>query len=150
MENTILITFLINFTGIVVGDIKPVKPYLLSLCFFVLAVFGMYISVMVYGGYFLMRERVFFSFPFASPILGMPLFLYFSYLLFYCGYKKKIKKINKVLLNVFGLLAVIGILFSFLFSFYVTYDLTSNGYVICPKKSIIAPTEYVLSKDMCE
>ncbi|HDF2342645.1 TPA: DUF1240 domain-containing protein [Morganella morganii] len=69
---------------------------------------------------------------------------------FYVWSSKKTQNVNWKLFNLFGAFAIFGIIFSFSFSFYVEYDLTSSGYVKCYKKSIHAPTKYVISKDMCE
>lgn len=148
--DTILIIFSRTLAGTAVDEIKPIKMYFISLIFFIIAIFGLYISTMAYRSYFLMGNVVTFSFPYASFILGWPLLIIFSFTTFMCGYQKKTQRINRKLSNLFSVFAILGIVFSFVFSFYVEYDLTSRGYVKCYKKSLLAPTEYVISKDMCE
>ncbi|WP_240182757.1 DUF1240 domain-containing protein [Morganella morganii] len=59
-------------------------------------------------------------------------------------------RINNIITNSLAAITIFGIIFSFFFSFYVEYDLTSRGYVKCHKKSIHAPAKYIISKDMCE
>ncbi|HDF2342644.1 TPA: hypothetical protein PC598_002227 [Morganella morganii] len=81
--------FLLTLTGASVGDIKPVKMYFISLVFFIIAFFGLYISIMAYGSYFLMGCMVIFSFPYASFILSWPLLIGFSFVTFMCGRQKK-------------------------------------------------------------
>ncbi|MET4881817.1 DUF1240 domain-containing protein [Morganella morganii] len=71
-------------------------------------------------------------------------------LTFIIAYRKKKIKVNNKITNSLAAIAIFGIVFSFIFSFYVEYDLTSRGYVKCYKKSIHTPTKYVISKDMCE
>lgn len=145
-----LIIFSRTLAGTAVDEINPVKMYFISLIFFIIAFFGLYISIMAYGSYFLMGDMVTFSFPYASFILSWPLLIGFSFVTFMCGRQKKTQNVNWKLFNLFGAFAIFGIIFSFSFSFYVEYDLTSSGYVKCYKKSIHAPTKYVISKDMCE
>ncbi len=145
-----LITFSPTSIGTPVDEIKPVKMYFISLIFLIIAVFGLYISTMAYRSYFLMDNMVSFSFPYASFILGWPLLLSFSFITFMCGYQKKTQHVNQKLSGFFSVIAISGIIFSFIFSFYVEYNLTSQGYVKCYKKSMLAPTKYVISKDMCE
>ncbi len=131
-------------------DIKPIKMYLISLLLLVIAIFGLYISIAAYRSYFLMGDMVCFSFIFASFILGWPLILHFAYVIFMCGYTMKKQNVSWSLSHYLGIAAMLGIVFSFLFSFYVAYNLTSQGYVTCHKKSIFSTTKYVTSKDMCE
>lgn len=144
-----LIIFSPTSIGTPVDEIKPVKMYFISLVFFIISIFGLYISIMAYRSYFLMGNIVSFSFPYASFILGWPLLLSFSFITFMCGYQKKTQHVNQKLSGLFSVIAISGIIFSLIFSFYIEYNLTSRGYVKCYKKSILAPTEYVISKDMC-
>lgn len=148
-ENATLIMFSLTFTGIPVAETKPVKMYFISLLILAAAVFEFYISTMVYRSYFLIEDVVYFSFPYESFILSWPLLLNLSFLTFMGGYAKKTQNINWFISNCFGVIAIFGLIFSLVFSFYVEYDLTSRGYVKCHKKSLHAPTEYVVSKDMC-
>ncbi|MEY0244344.1 DUF1240 domain-containing protein [Morganella morganii] len=75
---------------------------------------------------------------------------YFFIYYFHVWVSKKTQRINRKLSNLFSVFAILGIVFSFVFSFYVEYDLTSHDYIKCYKKSLLAPTEYVISKDMCK
>ncbi|MEX6186209.1 DUF1240 domain-containing protein, partial [Providencia hangzhouensis] len=79
-----------------------------------------------------------------------PFIIYFSYLSFTCGYTKKPQKMNNKLASLFAGIGVVGIIFSFFFSAYVSIDLASKGYYTCYKPSIFAPNEYVISKEMCK
>ncbi|MBG6030713.1 DUF1240 domain-containing protein [Proteus hauseri] len=130
--------------------INPFKLYSISLFILLLSVFCSYFSISYYIEYFSMKERILFSFQTALLFFGTPLLVYFSYLIFICAYKKKTKKMNNKIAGYLAIIAIAGIVFSFFFSFYVRYDLVSKGYYICYKQSIFAPSEYVISKDMCK
>ena len=97
-----------------------------------------------------MKERILFSFQTGLLFFGAPLLIYLSYLIFICTYKKKTQKMNNKIAGYLAIMAIAGIIFSFFFSFYVRYDLVSKGYYICYKQSTFAPSEYVISKDMCK
>ncbi|WIV88716.1 DUF1240 domain-containing protein [Proteus appendicitidis] len=131
-------------------EIKPVNLILSSLCILLLSFFGLYYSIINYIDYFLMKDRIAFSFQTGLLCFGVPLTFYFSYYGFLCAYKKKIQKMNNKIAGYLAIIAIAGIVFSFFFSFYVRYDLVSKGYYICYKQSIFAPSEYVISKDMCK
>ncbi len=130
--------------------------YLISAFLFFAIVIGSYDSARSYVTYFFKSDIISFSFPLGLIVFASPLLVFCSYLLFIVGYRKqknKLKekvKVNNKLMSLLAAIAIFGIIFSFFFSFYVEYDLTSQGYVKCHKKSIHAPTEYVISKDMCE
>ncbi|QPB78102.1 DUF1240 domain-containing protein [Proteus sp. GOKU] len=130
--------------------ISPLKLFLTSLFVFLLSIFCFYFSISYYIEYFSMKERILFSFQTALLCFGSPLLIYFSYLIFICAYKKKTQKMNNKIAGYLTIMAIAGIIFSFFFSFYVRYDLVSKGYYICYKQSIFAPSEYVISKDMCK
>ncbi|MEY1634657.1 DUF1240 domain-containing protein [Morganella morganii] len=83
-------------------------------------------------------------------IFCFPFLSWLSYLIFMVAYRKRKLKVNNKITNSLAVIAMFGIVFSFVFSFYVEYDLTSRGYVKCYKKSIHAPTKYVISKNMCK
>ncbi|MEM8116157.1 DUF1240 domain-containing protein, partial [Morganella morganii] len=91
-----------------------------------------------------------FSFVVGFLIFCFPFLSWLSYLIFMVAYRKRKLKVNNKITNSLAVIAMFGIVFSFVFSFYVEYDLTSRGYVKCYKKSIHAPTKYVISKDMCK
>lgn len=138
------------------SDIKPVKMYLISAFLFFAIAFGAYFSLRGYINYFLKSDIISFSFPLGYIIFGCPLLTWASCWMIIIGYRKqkgtlkeKVKNNNR-LMNSLVAIAIFGIVFSFIFSFYVEYDLTSQGYVKCHKKSIHAPTKYIISKDMCE
>jgi len=139
-----------------VSDVKPVKVYFVSAMFFFIGVFGAYGSLKSYIDYFIKNDIISFSFPLGIFIFSLPLFLWLSYLMIISGYRKQKGKLkwkakpNNKITNSLAAIAIFGIVFSFFFSFYVEYDLTSRGYVKCHKKSIHAPTKYIISKDMCE
>ncbi|WP_274371715.1 DUF1240 domain-containing protein [Morganella morganii] len=135
-------------------EIKPVKMYLISAVMFFSMVFVLCMSIRGYVNYFLKSDIISFSFPLGIVIFGSPLLSWFLYWMVVYGYKKgnvkSNKKLNKKITNSLTAIAIFGIVFSFFFSFYVEYDLTSRGYVKCHKKSIHAPTKYIISKNMCE
>jgi len=139
-----------------VSEIKPVKMYLVSAILIFAIAIGSYDSVSSYANYFLKSDIILFSFLLGLLIFASPLIAWSSYLLIIVGYRKqknKLKekvKINNKVMSSLAVIAILGFVFSFFFSFYVEYDLTSQGYVKCHKKSIHAPTKYVISKDMCE
>ncbi|MEG0278148.1 MAG: DUF1240 domain-containing protein [Morganella sp. (in: enterobacteria)] len=131
-------------------EIKPVKMYFASAILLFFVALGAYGSIASYIEYFLKGDTVSFSFQVGVIIFGVPFLARGSYFLFICGYRRSKQKANNKINNVCIAIMIIGIIFSFIFSFYVAYDLNSKGYVTCPKKSMLAPTEYVISKDMCE
>lgn len=130
--------------------IDPTKLILSSIALLLLAIFGIYLSTTYYIDYFKMKPRILFSFQTGFPCFAAPLVLYFSYYSFILGYNKKLQKMNNKLAGYLGIICIIGIVFSFFFSIYVSIDLTSKGYYTCYKSSIFAPNEYVISKDMCK
>ncbi|HAT1528266.1 DUF1240 domain-containing protein [Morganella morganii] len=138
------------------SEIKPVKMYLISSILIFSIAIGSYDSVISYVDYFIKSDIISFSFPLGLIVFASPLLAWSSYLLIIVGYRKqknKLKekvKVNNKLMSLLAAIAIFGIIFSFFFSFYVEYDLTSRGYVKCHKKSIHAPTKYIISKDMCE
>ena len=100
--------------------------------------------------YFLMKDKILFSFQTGMFGFGAPLIIYFSYYSFILGYKRELQKMNNKIAGFFAIILIIGIVFSFFFSAYVSIDLTSKGYYTCYKSSIFAPNEYVISKEMCK
>ncbi|MET4860652.1 DUF1240 domain-containing protein [Morganella morganii] len=111
---------------------------------------GLYFSVSGYVNYILKSDIISFSFVVGFLIFCFPFLSWLSSLTFIIAYRKKKIKVNNKITNSLAAIAIFGIVFSFIFSFYVEYDLTSRGYVKCYKKSIHTPTKYVISKDMCE
>ncbi|MET4905956.1 DUF1240 domain-containing protein [Morganella morganii] len=136
------------------NEIKPVKIYLISAVMFFFMFIGLYFSVSGYVNYILKSDIISFSFTLGLIVFFSPLLAWFLYLAIALAYTKgKLKtnkKLNKKITNSLTAIAIFGFVFSFIFSFYVEYDLTSRGYVKCHKKSIHAPTKYIISKDMCE
>ncbi|MCW2257456.1 Na+/H+ antiporter NhaA [Providencia alcalifaciens] len=128
--------------------INPFKLYLIAA--FLLSLFCFYDSIIYYIDYFMMKDRIIFSFQTGLLCFAAPLIIYFSYLTFACGYTKKPQKMNNKLASSFAIIGIIGIIFSFFFSAYVSIDLTNKGYYTCYKSSIFAPNEYVISKEMCK
>lgn len=150
------VNFLITLVGVVVSDVKPANMYLASAIIIFFLLIGIYVSANGYINYFLKSNVISYSFPLGLIAFFVPLLSWASYWMIVIGYRKQkgkfeIKmKINKKIMNSLTAIAIFGFVFSFFFSFYVEYDLTSRGYVKCHKKSIHAPTKYVISKDMCE
>lgn len=149
-ENITLIIYSQIFIGIAVDEIKPVKMYFVSAILLFFVALGTYGSVTSYIEYFLKGDTVSFSFQIGVLIFGAPFLARGSYFLFICGYRKSKQKANNKINNVCVVIMIFGIIFSLIFSFYVEYDLKSQGYVTCHKKAMIAPSKYVISKDMCE
>ncbi|MCU6376629.1 DUF1240 domain-containing protein [Morganella morganii] len=138
------------------GDVKPANMYLSSAIIIFFLPIGTYISVSSYINYFFKSDIISYSFPLGLIIFSVPLLVWVSYWMIVIGYRKqkgtfkREMKINKKTTNSLAMMSIFVIVFSFFFSFYVEYYLTSRGYVKCHKKSIHAPTKYVISKDMCE
>ncbi|MEW2740784.1 DUF1240 domain-containing protein [Providencia rettgeri] len=130
--------------------IEPTKLILSSIVLLLLAIFGLYLSITYYIDYFQIKPRVLFSFQTGFLCFGSPLVLYFSYYSFILGYKNELQRMNNKLVGCLAIIFIIGIIFSFFFSAYVSIDLTSKGYYTCYKSSIFAPNEYVISKEMCK
>ena len=130
--------------------INSLKMYLIAIFLFSLALFCFYDSIIYYKNYFMMKDRILFSFQTGLLVFATPLILYFSYYSFILGYKKKLQKMNNKVAGICAGIAIIGIVFSFFFSIYVALDLTSKGYFSCYKSSAFAPNEYVIAKEMCK
>ncbi|AFH95783.1 DUF1240 domain-containing protein [Providencia stuartii] len=130
--------------------LEPTKLILSSIALLLLAIFGIYLSTTYYIDYFQMKPRILFSFQTGFLCFSAPLILYFSYYSFILGYKKELQKMNNRIAGFFAVIFIIGMVFSFFFSTYVSIDLTSKGYYTCYKSSIFSPNEYVISKDMCK
>lgn len=130
--------------------INPVKSILSSIALLFLAIFAIYVSTSYYINYFLMKDKILFSFQTGMFGFGAPLIIYFSYYSFILGYKKELQKMNNRIAGLFAIIFIIGMVFSFFFSAYVSINLTSKGYYTCYKSSIFAPNEYVISKEMCK
>ncbi|HEI8572442.1 TPA: DUF1240 domain-containing protein [Morganella morganii] len=124
--------------------------YFISAILFFFIAIGVYDSASGYVEYFFKSDIISFSFVVGFLIFCFPFLSWLSYLIFMVAYKKRKLKVNNKITNSLAVIAMFGIVFSFVFSFYVEYDLTSRGYVKCYKKSIHAPTKYVISKDMCK
>lgn len=130
--------------------INSLKMYLIAIFLFSLALFCFYDSIIYYKNYFMMKDRILFSFQTGLFFFAAPLIIYFSYLIFICGYTKKTQIMNNKVAGICTGIAIVGIVFSFFFSIYVALDLTSKGYFSCYKSSAFAPNEYVIAKEMCE
>ncbi|HEJ9413255.1 DUF1240 domain-containing protein [Proteus mirabilis] len=130
--------------------LEPTKLILSSIILLFLAIFGIYLSTTYYIDYFQMKPRIRFSFQTGFLCFAAPLVLYFSYYSFILGYKKELQKMNNRIAGFFAIILMVGIIFSFFFSAYVSIDLTLKGYYTCYKSSIFAPNEYVILKEMCK
>ena len=130
--------------------INSLKMYLIAIFLFSLALFCFYDSIIYYKNYFMMKDRILFSFQTGLFFFAAPLIIYFSYLIFICKKKKKTQRMNNKVAGICAGIAIVGIVFSFFFSIYVGLDLTSKGYFSCYKSSAFAPNEYVIAKEMCK
>ncbi|HCT9109389.1 TPA: DUF1240 domain-containing protein [Proteus mirabilis] len=130
--------------------INSLKMYLIAIFLFSLALFCFYDSIIYYKNYFMMKDRILFSFQTGLLVFATPLILYFSYYSFILGYQKKLQRMNNKVAGICAGIAIVGIVFSFFFSIYVGLDLTSKGYYRCYKSSAFAPNEYVIAKEMCK
>ena len=130
--------------------INSLKLYLIAIFLLSLALFCFHESITHYKSYFMMKDRILFSFQTGLFFFAPPLIIYFSYLIFICGYTKKTQKMNNKVAGICAGIAIVGIVFSFFFSIYVGLDLTSKGYYRCYKSSAFAPNEYVIAKEMCK
>lgn len=81
---------------------------------------------------------------FAAPTL-----FYFSYLAFKALVINEPVKMNNRIGNAFIIIAFIGAVFSIPFSFYVSYHLSGQGYITCPKGSWMDPNKYVIDIKLC-
>lgn len=97
-----------------------------------------------------MKDRILFSFLTGLFVFGAPIVIYFSYFGFILAFKKKPTQKTIKVANYLAGIVIIGAFISLFFSFYIKFDLKSKGYAECHKSSIFAPTEYVISKDMCK
>ncbi len=114
------------------------------------AIFGGLASIVDYNGLFTRSDIITFSSKSAWFIWGSPLCMYFSLLLLkYLITKKKIVFNNKIG-SAFGLLAVIGFIFTLFFSFYVDFKLKNENYITCDKSSWMAPNKYVKEISLCK
>lgn len=130
--------------------VNPINLISSSTILFLLAIYGLYVSIANYLDYFLMKDRIFFSFLTGLFGFGSPIILYFSYFGIILAYKKTpTKKIIKSA-NYLAGIAIFGVFFSLFFSFYIQMDLVDKGYYSCDKSSMFAPSEYVVSKTMCK
>ncbi len=82
-------------------------------------------------------------------IFAAPILFYFTYLAFYATIKNEPAKMNNKLANSLVILAMFGAVFSLLFSLYLSYNLNSHGYKICPKGSWMDPNEYAKDINLC-
>ncbi|MET4865235.1 DUF1240 domain-containing protein [Morganella psychrotolerans] len=127
-----------------------IKLLLSSVFLLLLAGYGIYVSIAHYLDYFLMKEKIEFSFLTGLFGFGSPLIIYFAYFGFILSRDIKPTKRTVSTAKYLAGIAIFGMIFSLFFSAYVNVSLTSKGYLICDKKSIFAPNEYVLSKNMCK
>ncbi|EPL4465580.1 DUF1240 domain-containing protein [Proteus mirabilis] len=126
--------------------INSLKMYLIAIFLFSLALFCFYDSIIYYKNYFMMKDRILFSFQTGLFFFAAPLIIYFSYLIFICGYTKKTQRMNNKVAGICAGIAIIGIVFSFFFSIYVALNLTSKGYYSCYKSSALHQMNMLLQK----
>lgn len=127
----------------------PVKLLFSSVFLLLLAGYGVYVSITHYLDYFLMKDKIEFSFLTGMFGFGSPLIIYFAYFGFILS--RNIKPTKKTITTAKYLagIAIAGMVFSLFFSGYINVNLTSKAYLTCDKKSIFSPNEYVISKNMC-
>ena len=121
-----------------------------SIILLLLAIYGLYVSITHYLDYFLMKDKILFSFLTGLFGFGSPIIFYFSYFGIILAYKKSPTKKTIKAANYLAGIAIFGVFFSLFFSFYIPIDLASKGYYSCDKPSIFAPNKYVVSKVMCK
>ncbi|MEX5987709.1 DUF1240 domain-containing protein [Providencia hangzhouensis] len=79
----------------------------------------------------MMKDRIFVHFKLVYFVLQhLLLFIFHTYLL-HVDIQKKPQKMNNKLASLFAGIGVVGIIFSFFFSAYVSIDLASKGYYTC-------------------
>jgi len=126
-----------------------VKLLFSSVFLLLLAGYSIYLSITHYLNYFLMKDRIEFSFLTGMFGFGSPLIIYFAYFGFILSRNIKPTKETTTTAKYLAGIAIAGMIFSLFFSGYVNVNLTSKGYLTCDKKSIFSPNEYVISKSMC-
>ncbi|MBG6016842.1 DUF1240 domain-containing protein [Proteus mirabilis] len=132
------------------AKINSLKLIFSSILLLLLAIYGFYVSITHYLDYFLMKDKILFSFLTGLFGFGSPIILYFSYFGIILAYQKTPTKKAIKAANYLAGIAIFGVFFSLFFSFYIQINLVSKGYYSCDKPSIFAPNKYVVSKAMCK
>ncbi|HBE9078053.1 DUF1240 domain-containing protein [Serratia fonticola] len=114
-----------------------------------LAFWGCWFSLRGYLAFFKLSELVIFSWKVGVLVFFAPWVFYFSYLTMCCAIKNKYSKMNNKMANFLSTIAISGAVLSLLSSMYISQNLKDNGYKICPRKSWMAPNEYVRDLKMC-
>ncbi|WP_426575743.1 DUF1240 domain-containing protein [Xenorhabdus stockiae] len=110
--------------------------------------------VFLVGDYFLslilMKDEITFSSGIVIGFMSSPLLLYsISGSIFFFLFER-LPKFNKVIVRYLSILMITSFIVSFPISFYVSYKLKSDGYLICDKISWMSPTTYVKNLSMCK
>lgn len=143
------INFLTRGGGSVVVKINRPFVGIFAVFLLLLSCWVGWFSLSEYLAFFKLNDVIVFSWKVGVMIFGTPLLLYFSYLAFSCVIKNKIPIMNNKLANSLVILAMFGAVFSLLFSLYLSYNLNSHGYQICPKGSWMDPNEYAKDINLC-
>ncbi|MFN3070184.1 DUF1240 domain-containing protein [Serratia sp. J2] len=114
-----------------------------------LAFWGCWFSLRGYLAFFKLSEPVIFSWKVGVLVFLAPWVFYFSYLTMCCAIKNKYSKMNNKIANFLSTIAISGAVLSLLSSMYISQNLKDNGYKICPRKSWMAPNEYVRDLKIC-
>lgn len=119
-----------------------------AISLFVVASFSLFFSLTHYFNFFKMNDEVHFSWAVSLFLSGSPLLFYLSVVSggYIIGYEKIYNdRVGKIL----AYIAVLGMVFSLFFSFYVDSSLKEAGYLKCERKSFIAPNKYVIDLKLC-
>jgi hypothetical protein len=135
--------------GIVVVKINRPFVGMFAVLIFFLASWACWFSLSGYLAFFNLSDVVVFSWKVGVIIFGAPLLFYFSYLSLLCAVKNKIPKMNNKLANYLAVFVILGAVASLFLSMYVGQNLMNDGYKVCPRKSWMAPNEYVRNLKLC-
>lgn len=127
------------------------RPLYGSFAIFILflSFWSCWFSLSGYFAFLKLSDVIIFSWKLGFMIFVAPLMFYFSFLAIYSVIKNKFAKMNNKLTNVLAIIAVLGAVISLFLSMYISQNLKDNGYNVCPRKSWMAPNEYVRDLKLC-
>ncbi|WP_072012574.1 DUF1240 domain-containing protein [Pectobacterium betavasculorum] len=115
-----------------------------------LSCWGTWFSLSAYLSFFKLNDVIVFSWRVGFAIFGVPFPFYFSYVCFFSAIKNKHIKINNKLGEWLIKILIFGAVVSFFSSSYISYNLNSHGYKVCPKISWMDPSKYVKDIALCK
>lgn len=128
---------------------RPLVGAFATLIFF-MSCWGCWFSLSGYLAFFKLSDVITFSWKVGVLVFAAPLLFYFSYLGFYSVMKNEIARMNNRLANVLAVIAILGAVVGLFSSTYISYNLSDQGYKICPKNSWMDPNKYVKNISLCK